>query len=124
MKKEVLEKTLAYIPKDFDGVILDLRSNLDGEFKNAQVDTLKDVDGTIPQFDNSVDIVFCKKLHKIKNTKKALEEISRVLKDGGKLVACLKPYDSFRSDLKDIFNVNSYHTMGHYAYFEAEKRSS
>jgi len=124
MKKEVLEKTLAYIPKDFDGVILDLRSNLDGEFKNAQVDTLKDVDGTIPQFDNSVDIVFCKKLHKIKNTKKALEEISRVLKKDGKLVACLKPYDSFRSDLKDIFNVNSYHTMGHYAYFEAEKRSS
>ena len=30
--------------------------------------------------------------------------------------------DGKLASLKDKFDVNSYHTMGHYAYFEAQKK--
>ena len=122
MKKEIREKTLQYIPADFDGIILDLRNKLGDICPNAEIIPVGIFERRLDLEDKSVDMAVCLKLHKYKDGEKALSEISRVLKDGGTFIACLKPYDNFRTMLKDKFDVNSYHTSGHYAYFEAQKR--
>ena len=123
MKKEIKEKTLQYIPEDFDGVILDVRNKLEDICPRAEIIPAYTLGDVCAQKDGSVDMVVCLKLHKFKETEKTLDEISRALKSNGTFIACLKPYNEFRMLLKDKFNVNSYHTNGHYAYFEAQKRT-
>ncbi|MBQ9517481.1 MAG: methyltransferase domain-containing protein [Eubacterium sp.] len=124
MKKEIKEKTLQYISDDFDGVILDLRNKLEHICPKAEIIPANSMGDLTAQADKSVDMVVCLKLHKFSDGEKTLDEIKRVLKDGGTFIACLKPYDTFRTMLKDKFDVNSYHTQGHYAYFEAQKKDS
>lgn len=121
MKKEIKEKTLQYIPDDFDGVIFDLRNKLENICPKAEIIPAGGMRDLEIQPEHSVDMAVCLKLHKF-DCDKALDEINRILKPNGIFIACLKPYENFRTALKDKFNVNSYHTSGHYAYFEAQKK--
>ncbi len=123
MNREIKEKTLQYIPEDFSGVILDLRNKLEHICPEAEIIPVSKIHGKIGVDDESVDMAVCLKLHKLGDIENSLDEICRVLKGGGTFIACLKPCDNFRTILKDKFNVNSYHTAGHYAYFEAQKRT-
>ncbi|MBR3149772.1 MAG: methyltransferase domain-containing protein [Eubacterium sp.] len=122
MKKDIKEKTLQYIPEDFDGVILDLRNKLEHICPKAEIIPVNKFWGKIDLDDKSVDMAVCLKLHKLGDINTSLGEIHRVLRDEGTFIACLKPSDNFRTVLKEKFDVNSYHTMGHYAYFEAQKK--
>ncbi|MBQ8980082.1 MAG: hypothetical protein IJ077_00550 [Eubacterium sp.] len=122
MKKEIAEKTLAYLPSDFDGVVLDINSKVDSFCPNAKIVFAKNTDDISAQADGSIEIAVCLKLHKLSDISKALDGIHRVLKNDGTFIACLKPQDGFRTELKAKFNVNSYRTEGQYAYFEAQKR--
>ena len=122
MKNEIEQKIFAYLPENFDGVLLDINSNAESVCPDAQIVFVKDTSGISAQEDSSADLAFCTELHKLGDIEAALDEIYRVLKDDGIFIACLEPDDAFRTKLKELFNVNSYRTQEQYAYFEAEKR--
>ena len=121
MKKEIKEKTLRHIPTDFDGVVFDLKSKLENSCPKAKIISAAGMQDLETQEAGSVDMAVCLKLHKF-DCDKALDEIHRILKPDGTFIACLKPHEEFRTALKEKFHVNSYHTSGHYAYFEAQKK--
>ncbi|MBE6720719.1 MAG: class I SAM-dependent methyltransferase [Ruminococcaceae bacterium] len=121
MKKKIIENTLSSIPANTFKKVL-----LVPEYKTGiAADEIRTADetGLASEGDCTYDaVISINALHKFENSKKALCEIHRVLKSGGSFFACLKPYDSFRTELKELFDVNSYRTDGGWAYFEAQKK--
>ncbi len=106
MKKTIEKNTRALLPQEACKNLLELTDA-------AQLSSLTDGD---------TDAVLCLHLLQQNTDGALLREIHRVLKNEGYLVACLKPYAAFRTQLKALFDVNAYYTKGAYAWFQAQKR--
>ena len=142
MKKEIINSVFEYIPSDFEGRVLDIPPSLAGRLPNAEVRTQGEFYGVLEYDDNYFDmVVSVGAFHKFDGKDVLFEEICRVLKTGGKLVAAfytecesrefdlnytferkappLYTVQAFREKLKARFDVNSFHTKNGAVYFEA-----
>ena len=145
MKKEIINSVFDYIPNDFDGTVLDIPPSLAGKLPNAKVKTVREFYGRLEYDDDYFDMVLSiGAFHKFDGKDVLFDEICRVLKTGGKLIAALytesdsREFDltytfekkapplytvpAFREKLKARFDVNSFHTKNGAVYFEAVLR--
>ncbi|MDH5561311.1 MAG: class I SAM-dependent methyltransferase [Deltaproteobacteria bacterium] len=88
-----------------------------------QIEVVQEWGEALPFPDGCFDLVHCRQvLHHAKDLKKLLKEISRVLKQGGKMIATREHVISKQEDLEAFFEIHPLHQLygGEKAYLLAE----